>query len=220
MAVSAQGQGGRQVRTEPDQLFDHEAVEFSFPDGTRLMVSFASSRAAGITAGCVVHGKGSAQIGEGVLHPRLYKDYTQTHAGHTLVITNHRTTIPISTWSMDLLFEATPAQNKRTTRTVYRLIRRGWGFLGRMAAHSGKMVTWDEELRHGPRSLELCWDSLGTQWIHGPRSCRFFTVVIRFRHAGDDEGVLVGHKASKRVLRGAKPIISLTHLNISLFQET
>jgi len=35
--VSAQGQGGRQVRTEPDQLFDHYSVEYTFGDGTRLM---------------------------------------------------------------------------------------------------------------------------------------------------------------------------------------
>ena len=35
--VSAQGQGGRQVRTEPDQLFDHYAVEYTFADGTRMM---------------------------------------------------------------------------------------------------------------------------------------------------------------------------------------
>ncbi len=35
--VSAQGQGGRQVRSEPDQLFDHYAVEYTFADGTRMM---------------------------------------------------------------------------------------------------------------------------------------------------------------------------------------
>ena len=33
--VSAQGQGGRQTRTEADQLFDHYAVEYTFADGTR-----------------------------------------------------------------------------------------------------------------------------------------------------------------------------------------
>ncbi|MFP4058530.1 MAG: Gfo/Idh/MocA family protein, partial [Candidatus Brocadiia bacterium] len=33
--VAAQGQGGRQVRSVPDQLFDHYAVEYTFPDGTR-----------------------------------------------------------------------------------------------------------------------------------------------------------------------------------------
>ena len=33
--ISAQGMGGRQVRTDGDQLFDHYAAEFTFPDGTR-----------------------------------------------------------------------------------------------------------------------------------------------------------------------------------------
>ncbi|MDW8309973.1 MAG: twin-arginine translocation signal domain-containing protein, partial [Verrucomicrobiales bacterium] len=35
--VSVQGMGGRQVRTEPDQLFDHYCAEYTFPDGTRLI---------------------------------------------------------------------------------------------------------------------------------------------------------------------------------------
>lgn len=35
--VSAQGQGGRQVRTESDQLFDHYSVEYTFADGTRML---------------------------------------------------------------------------------------------------------------------------------------------------------------------------------------
>ena len=39
--VKAQGQGGRQVRTQADQLFDHYAVEYEFADGTRL---FAQGR--------------------------------------------------------------------------------------------------------------------------------------------------------------------------------
>ena len=34
--VSAQGQGGRQVRTDHDQMFDHFAVEYTFADGTRM----------------------------------------------------------------------------------------------------------------------------------------------------------------------------------------
>ena len=68
--VSAQGQGGRQVRTEPDQLFDHYAVEYSFADGTRL---FAQGRH---IAGCwgfwgnVIHGaKGSAVWAKGCRSP-------------------------------------------------------------------------------------------------------------------------------------------------------
>ena len=77
--VSAQGQGGRQVRTEPDQLFDHYAVEYSFGDGTRMV---AQGRH---IAGCwdgwygIIHGaSGSAILGEGVPHPRLYKGHNQT----------------------------------------------------------------------------------------------------------------------------------------------
>ncbi|MBN2506348.1 MAG: hypothetical protein JXQ71_06610 [Verrucomicrobia bacterium] len=37
LPVSAQGHGGRQTRSEPDQMFDHYAVEYTFPDGTRLL---------------------------------------------------------------------------------------------------------------------------------------------------------------------------------------
>ena len=35
--VSCQGQGGRQVRSLPDQLYDHYLVEYTFADGTRLL---------------------------------------------------------------------------------------------------------------------------------------------------------------------------------------
>ena len=46
--VSAQGQGGRQVRTEPDQLFDHYAVEYTFADGTRLFAQGRHMPVAGV----------------------------------------------------------------------------------------------------------------------------------------------------------------------------
>jgi myo-inositol 2-dehydrogenase / D-chiro-inositol 1-dehydrogenase len=35
--VSVQGMGGRQVRKDPDQLFDHYAAEYAFADGIRSM---------------------------------------------------------------------------------------------------------------------------------------------------------------------------------------
>src|SRR5512140_2549337 len=34
--VSVQGMGGRQVRQDADQLFDHYGAEYSFADGTRM----------------------------------------------------------------------------------------------------------------------------------------------------------------------------------------
>ena len=59
--VSAQGQGGRQVRTEPDQLFDHYAVEYTFADGTRLFAQGRHIANSWDFCGNVIHGaKGSA----------------------------------------------------------------------------------------------------------------------------------------------------------------
>ena len=64
--VSAQGQGGRQVRTEPDQLFDHYAVEYTFADGTRLFAQGRHMTGCWGFFGDVIHGaKGSAVLGEG-----------------------------------------------------------------------------------------------------------------------------------------------------------
>jgi predicted dehydrogenase len=142
--VSAQGQGGRQVRTEPDQLFDHEAVEFSFADGTRMMAQFRLIAGCWDYGGCIVHGtKGSAQIGEGVLHPRLYKDYTQTRAG--LLWDYKGPKCNPYQYEHDLLFDAI-RQDKPYNETERSAKAAMAGILGRMAAESGKMVTWDEAM--------------------------------------------------------------------------
>ncbi len=62
--VSAQGQGGRQVRTVPDQLFDHYAAEYTFPDGTRLLAQGRHMADCWGFFGSVIHGaKGSAILG-------------------------------------------------------------------------------------------------------------------------------------------------------------
>jgi predicted dehydrogenase len=54
--VSAQGQGGRQVRTDTDQLFDHYAVEYSFADGTRLLAQGRHIAGCWDYWGCTIHG--------------------------------------------------------------------------------------------------------------------------------------------------------------------
>ncbi|MCX5645506.1 MAG: gfo/Idh/MocA family oxidoreductase, partial [Phycisphaerae bacterium] len=77
--VSAQGQGGRQARTNPDQLFDHYAVEYHFPDGTRLFAQGRHMDNCWGFFGDVIHGaKGSAVLGEGIAQPRLFKGHQQT----------------------------------------------------------------------------------------------------------------------------------------------
>ncbi|MHC4487439.1 MAG: gfo/Idh/MocA family oxidoreductase, partial [Planctomycetota bacterium] len=140
----AQGQGGRQVRTEPDQLFDHYAVEYTFADGTRL---FAQGRH---MAGCwrffgdVIHGtKGSAVLGEGIPDPRIYKGHQQTSAN--LVWQYDGPRCNAYQVEHDLLFEAIREDKpcNETERSAYAAMA---GILGRMAAESGQMITWEQAL--------------------------------------------------------------------------
>ena len=77
--VSCQGQGGRQVRTLPDQLFDHDLVEYTFPDGTRLIAQGRHMDQCWGFFGDVIHGsKGCAVLGEGITEPKLYKGISPT----------------------------------------------------------------------------------------------------------------------------------------------
>ena len=142
--VSAQGQGGRHSRTAADQLFDHYSVEYSFADGTRLLAQGRHMNNCWGFFGDVIHGsKGSAVLGEGVSSPRLYD--------------GHQRKSEKQIWQYkgpgcdhyqrehNLLFEAirqdkpyNEAERCAYTTTV--------GILGRMAAESGKEVTWAEAM--------------------------------------------------------------------------
>jgi predicted dehydrogenase len=148
--VSAQGQGGRQVRTEADQLFDHYAVEYSFADGTRL---FAQGRHQANTWGFfgdVIHGaKGSAVLGEGIAQPKIYKGHKQSQENEIWEYKGP----PSNQYQKehDLLFAAIREDkpHNETQRCAYAAMT---GILGRMAAESGQMITWEQALASG---LEL-----------------------------------------------------------------
>ena len=142
--VSAQGQGGRQVRSQPDQLFDHYAVEYRFPDGTRLMAQARHMRGCWGFFGDIIHGaQGSAILGEGQSKPRIYKSYQQTPdnliwqykgPGRNAYQAEH-----------DLLFDAI-RQDKPHNEAERCAKAAMTGILGRMAAESGKLITWDQAL--------------------------------------------------------------------------
>ena len=148
--VSAQGQGGRQVRTAPDQLFDHYAVEYTYPDGTRM---FAQGRHMDKCWGLfadVMHGAtGCAKIGEGVKEPKLYKGH---HLDAEKLIWEYKGE-PCNAYQVehDLLFEAIRKDKpyNESERCAYAAMT---GILGRMAAESGKEITWDEAINS---NLEL-----------------------------------------------------------------
>jgi predicted dehydrogenase len=142
--VSAQGHGGRQVRTAPDQLFDHYSVEFSFADGTRMQAQGRHMNGCWDFFGVVVHGvKGSALLGEGIAQPRIYKRREQTPEN---LIWQHKGPEPNAYQvEHDILFDAI-RQDKPYNETEFSAKAAMAGILGRMAAESGKMITWDEAM--------------------------------------------------------------------------
>lgn len=142
--VSAQGQGGRQLRTEPDQLFDHYAVEYTFPDGTRLFAQGRHMQACWGFFGDVIQGaSGSAVLGEGIAEPKIYKSHQQT--AENLIWKYDGPPANSYQYEHDMLFDAI-RQDKpynEAERCAYAAMA---GILGRMAAESGQTVTWDEAL--------------------------------------------------------------------------
>lgn len=163
--VAAQGQGGRQVRREPDQLWDHYAVEYIFRDGSRL---FAQGRH---MTGCwnefadYVHGtQRSARIMQNLAraNPVIYR-------GHALndseILWRYRGPEPNPYQvEMDVLVDAirNDYPHNETERCVYACMT---AIMGRMAAHSGQWVTWEEAFSSDE---ELCPDVDSMTWDTRP----------------------------------------------------
>ena len=136
--------GGRQVRQEPDQLFDHCAAEFTFPDGTRMHAQGRHMSGCHDFFGNVIHGaKGSAVLGEGISKPRLFKGHKQSSANVT--------------WDYkgpacdhyqrehDRLFDA--IRHDRPYTEVERSAKSCFtAIMGRMAVESGKLIPWEDAL--------------------------------------------------------------------------
>lgn len=159
--VSVQGMGGRQVRREPDQLFDHYAAEFTFADGTRLAAQARHMTNCWDFWGDLIQGtKGCALLGEGQPKPRIFK-------GHQPTSENFMWSYKGPEWDHyqcehDLLFDAirndTPYnETERCAKSCLTAI------MGRMACESGKQITWGEALASNlelaPGLAELKWDS-------------------------------------------------------------
>lgn len=142
--VSVQGMGGRQVRLEADQLFDHYAAEYTFADGTRLMAQARHIGQCWDFFGDVLHGaNGSALLGEGQPQPRLFKSRHQT--SENLIWSYKGPECDHYQVEQDLLFDAI-RNNKPYNETERSAKSCLAGIMGRMACESGKMITWDEAL--------------------------------------------------------------------------
>ncbi len=159
--VSAQGHGGRQVRTHPDQLFDHYAVEYRFPDGTRLFAQGRHMSNCWGFFGDIIHGAtGSAVLGEGIKHPQIFKTHEQTGKN---MVWDFKGGLP-NPYDVEheLLFRAIRSNEhyNESERCAYAAMT---GILGRMASESGKEITWeaamDSKLVLAPGLADFTMDS-------------------------------------------------------------
>ncbi len=143
--VSVQGMGGRQVRTDPDQLFDHYSAEYTFPDGTRMMAEGRHISNCFDFWGVVAHGAtGCAVMGEGIPKPMLYKGHQRTTANITWRYKGPEW--DHYQYEHDLLFDA--IRNDKPYNEVERSAKSCFAaIMGRMACESGKLINWDEAIK-------------------------------------------------------------------------
>ncbi len=144
--VNAQGQGARVSRTEPDQMLDQYAVEYTFADGAKLL---AHGRH---IAGCwdifsdFAHGsKGSAVLMENLAaaKSRIYRNQIMTP--DNIVWRYQGPTVDPYQREHDLLFEA--IRNDKPYNETERAARACMvSIMGRMAAESGAMISYEEAL--------------------------------------------------------------------------
>jgi predicted dehydrogenase len=164
--VQAKASGGRHHRgVYIDQNFDHYAVEYTFPDGTKLHLEGRNTPGCHQEFASYAHGsKGSAVISTSGHTParcRIYKGQ-HTHRNEDLLwrfATKEPNPYQLE-W--DHLIDAIH-QDK-----TYNEVKRGAEAslvtaMGRMAAHTGQVVTWDQMLQceheFAPEVDQLTMDS-------------------------------------------------------------
>ncbi|MCL2347625.1 MAG: Gfo/Idh/MocA family oxidoreductase [Planctomycetaceae bacterium] len=158
--VSVQGHGGRQVRDVPDQQFDSFFVEYQFADGSRL---YAQGRAQNNTwayYGDLAYGtKGFADLGGVITVPALYHGMAPTK-GRLLWKYDGEVMNPYKKEHIDF-FDAIK-NDKPCNETEYSANATMVGILGRMAAESGQLITWDWAMNHGESLADvdqMTWDT-------------------------------------------------------------
>ena len=161
--VEAHGCGGRIVRTDPDQMWDHYAVEYTFADGTKLFVYARHMAGCWNQAGDYAHGtKGAARIMQNFARPNsaLFKDHRMRPQDLVWIYRGPRPN-PYQR-ELDVLVEAIRSDIpwNETERCAYAALT---VIMGRTAAWTGKRVRWDEILassdRLAPDVDQMNWDT-------------------------------------------------------------
>jgi predicted dehydrogenase len=139
-----QGMGGRQVRQDADQLFDHYMAEYAFGDGSRFVGQGRHINKCWDFWGAVIQGtKGSAVLGEGQPKPRIFKGQKQT--SENMIWTYKGQPHDAYQTEHDLFFDAIRSnkpynETERSAKSCFAAI------MGRMAIETGAQLTWEEAL--------------------------------------------------------------------------
>lgn len=161
--INAQGMGGRAQRQLPDQMWDHYLVEYTFADGAKLFAQTRQMDRCYDVYTDVAHGtKGSAVIMEnlGAPNSRLYKNHVQTPENEIWRYPGQAPN-PYQV-EHDLLFDAIRKDkpHNETERCAKACMV---AIMGRMAAHSGQLVTWEQalnsKLEQAPGLEQFTWES-------------------------------------------------------------
>jgi predicted dehydrogenase len=144
--VDAQGMGGRCMRIEGDQLFDHYLVEYTFADGAKLFAQGRHVNNCHDVFSDFAHGtRGSAVIMESLAaaRPRIYRSQAMTRVNEVWRYAGPEPNC--YQIEHDRLFDAIRNDKpyNEAERGAYGIMV---GVLGRMAVESGKLLAWDEAL--------------------------------------------------------------------------
>ena len=153
--VKAQGMGGREVRkgSEHGEIFDHFAIEYTYEDGAKMMSQCRHQPNTRSSVAEFAHGsEGTSTLGAGSIEPfgekaRRFRgeDPDAYQVEHDVLVDAIRKDRP----------------HNEAENGAYATLT---AILGRMAAYSGKEVTWEQALNSkrilAPEVEELTWDTM------------------------------------------------------------
>jgi predicted dehydrogenase len=144
---SAVGVGGRQVRPEPGNIYDHHAIEYQFPGGVRC-ASYCSHwpKAAGRVSERVVGEKGTSNCNGDISGDKKW-NFQGEDPNHYVV--EHIDCLASITGSGKYAMEG-----KQVADSTFAAV------LGRMCTYTGREIKWDwatkvSKLKLGPEKLEF-----------------------------------------------------------------
>jgi predicted dehydrogenase len=150
--ASAQGQGGRAVRTGPDtgEIYDHHMVEFTYPDGTRMLSQCRHIPGCFDSVSEHAHGTlGYADVSGGKITSQGGWEWRYRGEPADPYQVEH-----------DRLFAAIRADTLHE-EAEYGATSTMTAILGRLATYSGRVVKWDEALASNVRLApeRYAWDA-------------------------------------------------------------